>query len=125
MKRPKKILIVEDEQNIRKILSLYFRREGFSVIETGDGTEAVSLAEMEKPSLMILDNMLPGVTGIDICRKLKSSDDTKGIVIVMLSADSRCNQKFVEYEVGADMYESKPFSPKELLNNIMQFVEPV
>ena len=118
----KKILIVDDEENIRKVLGLYFKKEGFTVIESGDGNEALSLAEEEKPYLMILDNMLPGLTGLDICKTLKASETTRDIIIVMLSADGRIRET-EPYQSGADMYEQKPFSPKKLLTDVMQFAE--
>ncbi len=118
----KKILIVDDEENIRKVLRLYFKREGFTVIEAGDGNEALSLAKEEKPYLMILDNMLPGITGWDICKTLKASETTKNIIIVMLSADSRIRET-ERFQIGADLYEQKPFSPKKLITDVMQFAE--
>lgn len=119
----KKILIVEDEEKIRNVLSMYFKKEGFAVFETGNGIEALSLAIEEKPDVVLLDNMLPGITGIDLCQKLKSTDDTKNIFVIMLSADPRLPEKTDRYTTGPDWFEKKPFIPKQLLHSVKHLVE--
>jgi len=114
----KKILVVEDELKIRNVISMYLKKEGFSVLETGNGLEALSLTEKEKPDLIILDIMLPDMSGYEVCRKIKSNEDTKNIIIVILSAKGQECEKSEGYQVGADLYETKPFSPKQLINNV-------
>lgn len=118
----KKVLVVEDELKIRKVISMYLKKEGFSVLETGNGLEALSLTEKEKPDLIILDIMLPGMSGYEVCRKIKSNEDTKNIIIVILSAKGQEWEKSEGYQVGADLYETKPFSPKQLINNVKAII---
>jgi len=118
----KKILVVEDELKIRNVISMYLKKEGFSVLETGDGLEALSLTEKEKPDLIILDIMLPGMSGYEVCRKIKSNEDTKDIIIVILSAKGQEWEKSEGYQVGADLYEIKPFSPRQLINNVKTII---
>ena len=118
----KKILVVEDEVKIRNVISMYLKKEGFKVLETGNGLEALSLTEKEKPDLIILDIMLPGMSGYEVCRKIKSNEDTKNIIVVILSAKGQEWEKSEGYEVGADLYETKPFSPKQLINNVKAII---
>jgi len=118
----KKILVVEDELKIRNVISMYLKKEGFSVLETGDGLEALSLTEKEKPDLIILDIMLPGMSGYEVCRKIKSNEDTKDIIIVILSAKGQEWEKSEGYQVGADLYEIKPFSPRQLIDNVKAII---
>ena len=118
MNENKKILIVEDELNIRKVISMYLKKEGFKVLETGNGLEALSLTEREKPDLIILDVMLPGLSGYEIYKRIKSNEDTKNIIIVILSANGQEWKKFEGYQPKADLYETKPFSPKQLIKNV-------
>ena len=118
----KKVLVVEDELKIRNVISMYLKKEGFSVLETGNGLEALSLTEKEKPDLIILDIMLPGMSGYEVCRKIKSNEDTKNIIIVILSAKGQEWEKSEGYQVGADLYETKPFSPKQLINNVKAII---
>ena len=118
----KKILVVEDEVKIRNVISMYLKKEGFKVLETGNGLEALSLTEKEKPDLIILDIMLPGMSGYEICRKIKSNEDTKNIIIVILSAKGQEWEKSEGYQVGADLYETKPFSPKQLIDNVKAII---
>ena len=122
MYKNKKILVVEDELKIRNVISMYLKKEGFSVIETGNGLEALSLTEKEKPDLIILDIMLPGMSGYEICRKIKSNEDTKNIIIVILSAKGQEWEKSEGYQVGADLYVTKPFSPKQLIDNVKAII---
>ena len=114
----KKILVVEDEVNIRNVISMYLKKEGFEVLETGDGIEAITLIEKEKPNLIILDIMLPGLSGYEIFKKIKSNENTKNIIIVILSANGHERQKFEGYKTEVDLYETKPFSPRQLIKNV-------
>ena len=118
----KKILVVEDELKIRNVISMYLKKEGFCVLETGNGLEALTITEKEKPDLIILDIMLPGMSGYEICKRIKSNKNTKNIFIIILSAKGQEWEKSEGYHVGADLYETKPFSPKQLINNVKTII---
>jgi DNA-binding response OmpR family regulator len=122
MEGEKIILVVEDEEKIRNVISLYLKKEGFKVYETGDGQEAITLTEKVKPDLIILDIMLPGISGYEICRRIKSNEETKNIIIVILSAKGQEWEKSEGYNVGADLYETKPFSPKQLISSVKSII---
>lgn len=122
MKSQIKVLVVEDELQIRKVIAMYFRKEGFAVFETENGANAIEIAEQENPDIMILDVMLPGMSGYDVCRKLKSGEKTKDIIIIILSARGQEWEKDEGYNVGADLYETKPFSPKTLVLKAKQLL---
>lgn len=113
-----KILIVEDEVDIAEMISYNLEKEGYSISMYHNGKEAVDNIEEEKPDLAVLDIMLPDMDGFDICRQLRSNEDTKHIPIIFLSAKSQEMDKVVGLELGADDYMTKPFSPRELLARI-------
>ena len=117
-----KILVVEDELEIRNVLDLYLKKEGFTVLQTDNGNDAIKIADKEKPSLIILDIMLPGLSGYEVCKRLKSNNNTRNIIIVILSAKGQDWEKSVGYDVGADLYETKPFSPKKLMTRIKSII---
>jgi len=118
MSGQEKILVVEDEVKIRDVLSMYLKKEGFTVLETDNGKNALALIEKEKPALIVLDLMLPGISGLELCRRIKAQEETKNICVVILSAKGQEWEKTEGYEVGADLYETKPFSPKQLIDNV-------
>ncbi|KPL85395.1 response regulator [Herpetosiphon geysericola] len=109
------ILVVDDEPNIREVVGLYLRREGHSVIEASDGEEALRLARQQPPDLVVLDLMLPKVTGLEVCRRLQSDQRTP---VIMLTAKSEENDRIIGLGVGADDYVVKPFSPRELVARV-------
>ncbi len=113
-----KILIVEDEKDIVKMLEYNLKKEGYRVIHTGDGDIALSMVRKEKPELIILDLMLPGLDGLEVCKILKKDEATSFIPIIMLTAKSQESDKIIGLELGADDYMTKPFSPRELLARI-------
>jgi len=108
----KTILIIEDEAALVAALSYNFRREGYGVASAGDGIEGLRLARSAHPALVILDLMLPGMDGIDVCRRLRSQST---VPILILTAKADEVDKVVGLEVGADDYMTKPFSMRELL----------
>ena len=122
MEKQIKVLVVEDELQIRRVISMYFKKEGFTVFETENGAHALEMAEKVNPDLMILDIMLPGLSGYDVCKKLKSDEKTKKIIIIILSAKGQEWEKDKGYDVGADLYETKPFSPKNLVLKAKQLL---
>lgn len=108
-----KILICEDESSIRAFLKINFERNGFSVVEAGSGEEALRLAELERPKVVVLDVMLPGIDGFEVCRRLR--DKHPEIGIIMLTAKGMDMDKITGLERGADDYVVKPFNPTEFI----------
>ncbi|CCO08757.1 response regulator [Desulforamulus hydrothermalis] len=113
-----KILIVDDEQPIRELVKFNLEREGFQVLQAGDGNAAVALARSESPDLIVLDVMLPGQDGLAVCRSLHQDPATRSIPIIMLSARGEELDKVLGLEMGADDYITKPFSPRELVARV-------
>lgn len=113
-----KILVVDDEKDILKMLDYNLKKDGFRIISVQDGKEALELAEREHPDLIILDLMLPGIDGLEVCKMLKKQEKTSVIPVIMLTAKSQETDKIVGLELGADDYVTKPFSPKELIARI-------
>ncbi len=111
---PDKILVVDDELHIRELVKFNLMKEGFEVSEAGDGHAAVKMVRTEKPDLVILDLMLPGLDGLEVCRSLKGRRETAAIPIIMLTAKSEEIDKVIGLELGADDYLTKPFSTREL-----------
>jgi len=113
-----KILIVEDEKDIIKMLEYNLKKEGFRVIAARDGEDALDLAVRDHPDLILLDLMLPGMDGLEVCKALKKESKASSIPIIMLTAKSQESDKVVGLELGADDYITKPFSPRELIARI-------
>lgn len=109
-----KILIIDDEANIRSLVRFNLEKEGYIIIEADDGVSGVNAAQKELPDLIVLDLMLPGQDGLEVCRILKSQTETSGIAIIMLTAKADEIDKILGLEMGADDYLTKPFSPREL-----------
>ncbi len=112
------ILIAEDEAAVVTMLRYNLEKEGFRVCEAGDGEEALRVVQEESPSLILLDWMLPLVSGIEVCRRLRRSPDTRDTPILMLTARGEENDKIRALNTGADDYVTKPFSLPELLARI-------
>jgi len=113
-----KILIVDDEPDIVELVTYNLRREGFDVSPAFDGEEALARIRKEKFDFVILDLMLPGIKGMEICRIMRNDPRTKNIPIIMLTAKGEEVDKILGLEMGADDYMTKPFSPRELLARI-------
>ncbi len=113
-----KILIVDDEKDIVKMLNYNLKKENFRTISAYNGEEALNIAQKDCPDLIILDLMLPGMDGLEVCKALKKDDKTSGIPIIMLTAKTQEIDKVLGLELGADDYMTKPFSPKELIARI-------
>lgn len=111
----KKILIVDDEDKIRDLVNKYLVNEGYEVIEASDGYRALELADSEKPDLIVLDWLLPGISGLDVCRQIRQKSD---VPIIMLTARTEEIDKLLGLELGADDYITKPFSLRELTARI-------
>jgi two-component system phosphate regulon response regulator PhoB len=112
------ILVVDDEEDIRELVRYNLTKGGFNVVTAASGEEGLSIAEEIKPSLIVLDIMLPGIDGLEVCRRLKSNPALKKIPIVMISALGDEKDVVSGLELGADDYVSKPFSPGVLLARV-------
>jgi DNA-binding response OmpR family regulator len=106
-----KVLVVDDEPTVREVVVGYLRRDGHEVSEAADGNKALEMLEAETPDLVVLDMMLPGVNGLDILRRVRSTSD---IPVIMLTARAEESDRVAGLELGADDYVVKPFSPREL-----------
>ena len=107
-----KILIIDDEQRIVRGVQKYFEQAGFQVLSAYDGQTGLNLARTEKPDLIVLDLMLPGMDGLDVCRALRRDSN---VPVIMLTARVEETDKLIGLELGADDYVTKPFSPRELV----------
>jgi two-component system, OmpR family, phosphate regulon response regulator PhoB len=112
------LLLVEDDRALADLLTWHFEREGYCVVRTADGEEALVLAEERTPDVVILDWMIEGVTGIEVCRRLRRKSTTAGVPIIMLTARGEESDRIRGLETGADDYVTKPFSPRELLARV-------
>jgi two-component system phosphate regulon response regulator PhoB len=113
-----KILIVEDEEEIRELVAYNLVKQGYRAIPVGTGEEGLRRVQAEKPDLIVLDLMLPGVDGLEVCRSLKRDPTTESIPVVMLTAKGEEADIVAGLELGADDYLTKPFSPRVLLARI-------
>ncbi|NSW92643.1 MAG: response regulator transcription factor [Firmicutes bacterium] len=111
-----KVLIVEDEEYIRKFININLKRNGFAVLESGTGEKALEMVEKFKPEIVILDIMLPGMDGFEVCRKIRHN--MPEVIIIMLTARGQDLDKITGLELGADDYMVKPFNPLELIARI-------
>ena len=112
------LLLVEDDRALADLLLWHFDREGYEIVRTADGDEALILAEERTPDLVILDWMIEGVSGIEVCRRLRRRASTAHVPIIMLTARGEESDRIRGLETGADDYVTKPFSPRELLARV-------
>lgn len=114
----KKIILIEDEPDILEVIEYNLKRENFSVLTAADGLEGLDLVIREKPDLVLLDLMLPGIDGMEICRQVRNNQAVKRVPIIMLTAKGDESDVVLGLGLGADDYMTKPFSPKELIARI-------
>lgn len=114
------VLVIEDDPQIRKVIESYLQRGGYHVLTAADGISGLALAQQEKPSLLVLDLMLPGLGGWEITRQLRANSDPAiaGVYIIMLTARVEETDRVMGLEIGADDYVTKPFSPRELVARV-------
>ncbi len=112
------ILVVEDEDDIRELVRVHLEQEGFAVVEAADGRRALDAVRTQRPALVILDLMLPEVSGLEVCRLLRLKEDTATLPILMLTARTSEVDRVLGFEMGADDYVGKPFSPRELMARV-------
>ena len=118
MDAPKHILVVEDEADLVELISYNLKKEGFSVDSAMDGETALSKIKKGRYNLVVLDLMLPGIQGMELCRILRSDPKTETLPIIMLTAKGEEVDKILGLEMGADDYITKPFSPRELVARV-------
>lgn len=118
MKREKTILVVDDEPDIVELVRYNLEKEGFEVLAADHGEKALSLMNRERVDLLILDLMLPGMQGLDVCRRIKENPAHAGLPVIMLTAKSDELDRVLGLEMGADDYVVKPFGPRELVARV-------
>jgi two-component system phosphate regulon response regulator PhoB len=120
-----RILLVEDDRSLAELLTWNFEREDFEVEHTADGEEALLLARESPPDLVLLDWMIEGLSGIEVCRRLRRIPDTANVPIIMLTARGEEEDRVRGLETGADDYVTKPFSPRELVARVQAVLRRV
>lgn len=121
------LLLVEDDMALAELVSWHFDKNGFRVLQTPDGEEAILLARENRPDIVLLDWMIENLSGIEVCRRLRRDNDTANIPIIMMSARGEEEDRVRGLDIGADDYVTKPFSPRELIarvNAVLRRVRP-
>lgn len=118
----RRVLVVDDESSIREVLAHYLEAAGFAVIEAPDGATALRLSDASPPDLVVLDVMLPGIDGMEVCRRLRAQS---AIPILMLTAKTEEEDKLAGFGIGADDYVTKPFSPREVVVRVQALLRRV
>lgn len=113
-----RLLLVEDDRPLADLVTFHFERAGYDVTRTGDGEEALILADEVRPDVVLLDWMIEGVSGIEVCRRLRRKPQSANVPILMLTARGEEADKIRGFETGADDYVTKPFSPRELVARV-------
>jgi two-component system alkaline phosphatase synthesis response regulator PhoP len=112
------VLVVDDEKDIRDLVGFHLAQDGYALLEAETGEDGLRTAVAERPALVILDVMLPGVDGLEVCRRLRAEPVTAAIPVIMLTARASEVDRVLGLEIGADDYVVKPFSPRELLARV-------
>ena len=118
----KKVLIADDEPNIVVSLEFMMKREGYEVLVARDGTQALAMIRRERPRLVLLDAMMPGMTGFDVCEAVRADADVRGTAILMLTAKGRETDVARGVGAGADAYVTKPFSTRDLIVKVREML---
>ena len=116
------VLVVEDEADVVDLLRYNLNRAGFDVLMAGDGVKGLEMARQRRPDVIVLDLMLPGMTGQAVCKALKNDDKTADVPVVMLTAKGSPAERVQGLELGADDYVTKPFSPRELVLRVQALI---
>lgn len=113
-----RLLLVEDDRALADLVTFHFERAGYAVTRTGDGEEALILVDEIKPDVILLDWMIEGISGIEVCRRLRRRPSSANVPIMMLTARGEESDRIRGFETGADDYVTKPFSPRELVARV-------
>lgn len=114
----RRVLVVDDDEITRRVLDSILDLEEFEVLVASDGEAALELARSEAPDVVLLDVMMPGMDGLEVCRQLKADPATEGVSVILLSALDRAANLRAGEEAGCDAYLTKPFSPRELIDHL-------
>ena len=120
---PKKLLVADDEPNIVISLEYLMKREGYDVLVATDGNQALEAIQREQPALVLLDVMMPGKTGFEVCQAVRADPALDGVRILMLTAKGRETDVSKGLALGANAYMTKPFSTRELVQNVAELLE--
>src|ERR1051325_5204342 len=112
------VLVIDDEKDLIELVRYNLSREGFDVINSTDGATGLELAKQGGVDLVILDLMMPGMSGLEVCRRLRAEEKTASVPVIMLTARAGKPDPFIGLELGADAYVPKPFSPRELVARV-------
>ena len=115
---PKKILVVDDEKDIVDLITYNLEKEGFTAMKAYDGEDAIEVVKSQKPDLVVLDLMLPGMRGLEVCRFIRRNRETESLPVIMLTAKGDHVDRIVGFELGADDYITKPFNVRELIARV-------
>ena len=116
--RGARVLVVEDERDVAELLRFNLAKEGFEVLVAPHGADALRIAREQAPDVVLLDLMVPQLNGWEVCRRLKEEADTRAIPIIMVTGRAEEGDKILGFELGADDYVTKPFSPRELVARV-------
>jgi DNA-binding response OmpR family regulator len=119
----KKVLICDDEPYILESVSFIVREEGYQVLTAGDGEQALEVLSSERPDLVLLDIMMPGKSGFDVCRELKADESMRGTYVILLTAMGQDRDMEDGYQSGADEYMTKPFNPRSLRRRLHELLD--
>lgn len=119
---PKKILVVEDERQLLKLVTVHLEKEGYEVLPAIDGEEALKTISQTPPDLVVLDIILPGIGGYEVCSKLRAQESTRTIPIIMFTSRGGDLDRAMGFQCGANDYIVKPYNPKVLLEKIKELL---
>ena len=119
------VLVIDDEKDLQELVRYNLEKEGYDVIIAGDGASGLDIALRHRPDLIVLDLMMPGMDGLEVCRRLRNDDRGKRIPLLMLTANATEADRVVGLELGADDYVTKPFSPRELVARVKALLRRV
>lgn len=122
---PMKILVCDDERHIVRLIQVNLEREGYEVVTAYDGKDGLEKVKATKPDMMVLDVMMPYMDGFEVLKNLRMDPATRELPVIMLTAKAQDQDIFMGYHVGADMYLTKPFNPRELLTFVRRIASGV
>jgi len=118
-----KVLVVEDDPAARRLVSFALEQEGYEVLTASNGLEGLTKAQTERPEILVLDVMLPGLDGFEVCRRLRADTETSGVLVLMLSAKAQESDKTTGLKMGADDYLAKPADPLEVAARVKTLLQ--